>query len=175
MDALEMLCGRRSIRKYRPEQVDAGLLSEVMKAGTYAPTAMGRQSPVIIAVRDPGDRAAVSALNARVMGKDGIDPYYGTPTVLLVLATEDAATEEIGILDCAAVCTNMLNAAYAVGLGSCWINRAKEAFEMTEAREILRNAGIGDEYIGVGHCILGYPDGEKPEAQPVRDGRVFKI
>ena len=175
MDALEMLCGRRSIRKYRPEQVDAGLLSEVMKAGTYAPTAMGRQSPVIIAVRDPGDRAAVSALNARVMGKDGIDPYYGAPTVLLVLATEDAATEEIGILDCAAVCTNMLNAAYAVGLGSCWINRCKQMFEFPEGKALLRKWELSENLRGVASMALGYADCETPAPAPRKENYTLTV
>lgn len=105
------------------------------------------------------------------MGKD-IDPFYGAPTVIVVLADRNVPTY---IEDGALVLGNLMNAANAIGLGSCWVNRAKEVFEMPEAREILRKAGIGDEYIGIGHCILGYVCGDKPAAHPTRDDRVFRI
>lgn len=174
MDALEMLCGRRSIRKYRPEQPEDALLAEVLRAGTYAPTAMGRQSPVIVAVTNPEDRARVSALNARVMGSDS-DPYYGAPVVILVLATEAARTEELGILDSAAVCTNMLNAAYAVGLGSCWINRCKEMFEFEEGKALLRKWGLPDTLRGVASMALGYADCETPTPAPRRENYILTV
>ena len=160
-NALDNLLERRSVRAYKPEQIADAELKSVLSAG--------------LAVDDVQDKATIeklSKLNARVMGKEDIDPFYGAPTVIVVLSDRNIPTH---VEDGSLVLGNLMNAAHALGLGSCWINRAKEVFEMTEAREILRNAGIGDEYIGVGHCILGYPDGEKPEAKPVRDGRVFKI
>lgn len=92
--------------------------------------------------------------------------------MIVVLADRNVPTY---IEDGALVLGNLMNAANAIGLGSCWVNRAKEVFEMPEAREILRKAGIGDEYIGIGHCILGYVCGDKPAAHPTRDGRVFRI
>ncbi len=168
---LEDLLTRRSIRAYKSEQISDAELNGVLKAGLAAPSAMNRQPTVLLVVQDTATIQLLSKLNARVMGKD-IDPFYGAPTVIVVLADRNIPTH---VEDGSLVLGNLMNAAHALGLGSCWINRAKEVFEMPEAREILRNVGIGDEYIGVGHCILGYPAGEKPEAKPVRDGRVFKI
>ena len=171
-NALDNLLERRSVRAYKPEQIADAELKSVLSAGLAAPSAMNRQPTVLLVVQDKATIEKLSKLNARVMGKENIDPFYGAPTVIVVLSDRNIPTP---VEDGSLVLGNLMNAAHALGLGSCWINRAKEVFEMTEAREILRNAGIGDEYIGVGHCILGYPDGEKPEAKPVRDGRVFKI
>lgn len=171
-NALDNLLERRSVRAYKPEQIADAELKSVLSAGLAAPSAMNRQPTVLLVVQDKATIEKLSKLNARVMGKEDIDPFYGAPTVIVVLSDRNIPTH---VEDGSLVLGNLMNAAHALGLGSCWINRAKEVFEMTETREILRNAGIGDEYIGVGHCILGYPDGEKPAAKPVRDGRVFKI
>lgn len=174
MEALEMLKNRRAIRKYKPEQVDSALLDAVLEAGTFAPTAKGVQSPVIIAVQNAEDRNTVAALNAKVMGAS-VDPYYGAPTVILVLASETAYTEEIGILDGAAVCTNMLNAAFAVGLGSCWINRCKEMFEFPEGKALLKKWGLGENLRGVASIALGYPDCEHPTPIPRKPDYIVKV
>ena len=171
-NALDNLLERRSVRAYKPEQIADAELKSVLSAGLAAPSAMNRQPTVLLVVQDKATIEKLSKLNARVMGKEDIDPFYGAPTVIVVLSDRNIPTH---VEDGSLVLGNLMNAAHALGLGSCWINRAKEVFEMTEAREILRNAGIGDEYIGVGHCILGYPDGEKPEAKPGCDGCVFKI
>lgn len=170
--ALDNLLERRSIRSYKPGQISDDELKSVLKAGLAAPSAMNRQPTVLLVVQDKATIQLLSKLNALVMGKEGIDPFYGAPTVIVVLSDRNIPTH---VEDGSLVLGNLMNAANALGLGSCWINRAKEVFEMPEARRILRNAGIGDEYIGVGHCILGYPDGEKPEAKPVREDRVFKF
>lgn len=171
-NALENLLERRSIRAYKPEQISDTELDAVIKAGLAAPSAMNRQPTVLLAVQDKETISILSKLNAIVMGKENIDPFYGAPTVIVVLADRSVPTH---VEDGALVLGNLMNAAASLGLGSCWINRAKEVFEMPEAREILRRCGIGDEYIGIGHCILGYPEGEKPDAKPVRGGRVHKI
>lgn len=170
-DALENLLDRRSVRSYKPEQITDDELLGVIKAGLCAPSAMNRQPTIMLAVQDKETIALLSKLNARVMGRD-IDPFYGAPTVIVVLADRNIPTY---VEDGSLVLGNLMNAANAAGLGSCWINRAKEVFEMPEGREILHKAGIGDEYIGIGHCILGYADGDAPAAKPIRDGRVFKI
>lgn len=170
-EALGNLLERRSIRAYKPEQISEDELQSVLKAGLCAPSAMNRQPTAMLVVQDKDTIALLSKLNAKVMGKD-IDPFYGAPTVIVVLADRNVPTY---IEDGTLVLGNLMNAANAVGLGSCWVNRAKEVFEMPEAREILRKAGIGDEYIGIGHCILGYVCGDKPAAHPTRDGRVFRI
>mgnify|MGYP004635352441 CR=1 FL=1 len=168
---LDDLRNRRSIRRYKPEQITREELDAVISAGVCAPTGMNRQSPIIVAVQDKETVKLLSKMNAEVMGASS-DPFYGAPTVLVVLA--DAHSKH-AVPDGSLVMGNLMNAANAVGLGSCWVNRAKEVFEMPEAREILRKAGIGDEYIGIGHCILGYICGDKPAAHPTRDGRVFRI
>ncbi len=170
-NALQALLERRSVRAYEPGQITEEELQSVLSAGLAAPSAINRQPTVLLVVQDKKTIEMLSKLNAAVMGKD-IDPFYGAPTVIVVLADRNVPTY---IEDGSLVLGNLMNAAQAVGLGSCWINRAREVFEMPEAREILREKGIGDEYIGVGHCVLGYAKGALPAAHPVRGGRVFRI
>ena len=170
--ALDNLLERRSVRSYKSEQISDAELKDVLKAGLSAPSAMNRQPTVLLVVQDKATIGLLSKLNARVMGKEDIDPFYGAPTVIAVLSDRTVPTH---VEDGSLVLGNLMNAAHALGLGSCWINRAREVFEMPEARAILRENGIGDEYIGVGHCILGYPDGKINAAPAIRDDRVFKI
>ena len=162
---------RRSIRKFKPEQITREELDIVLEAGKSAPTARNFQSPIIVAVQNKEDIAYITKLNAAVMGSTA-DTFYGAPTVIVVFADRGLTTH---VEDGSLVLGNLMNAAAGLGLGSCWINRAKEVFEMPEARKIARKAGIGDEYIGIGNCILGYVDGELPEAKQPREGRVFHI
>ena len=110
---LDLIRTRRSIRSYRPDPVPEELLSRVLEAGTWAPTAMGRQSPVIVAVTDPGYRERLTRLNAAVMGRDG-DPYYGAPVIVVVLA--DGQTANF-VQDGSCVLENLMLAAHALGLG----------------------------------------------------------
>lgn len=138
-EALEVLKNRRSIRKFQSRQISAEELDTVLEAGTYAPTAGGRQAPVIVAVQDAETVAALDAMNAKVMGNASAHPYYGAPTILLVMAPEEDAQGE---LDCSAIGGNLLNAAYAVGLGSCWIHRSKEMFESEEGKALLKKWGL---------------------------------
>lgn len=166
--AYENLLTRRSVRKYKSEQISDEELTAVLTAGTYAPTAKGTQSPMIIAVQDRGDIARLSSLNANIMGVTS-DPFYGAPTVVVVLAQ---AGNRNGVQDASLVMGNMMNAAHALGLGSCWVNRAYETFELPEGRELLKKWGVEGDWIGVGNCILGYPDGELPMAAARREGYV---
>ncbi len=169
--AYENLISRRSVRKYKPEQISEAELDAVLRAGTYAPTAMGKQSPLIVAVQDPGDIARLDSLNAQISGRPG-HPFYGAPTVVIVFAE---AHNPNGVQDASLVMGNMLNAAHALGLGACWINRARETFELPEGRALLAKWGIEGDWRGVGNCILGYPDGPLPEAAPRREGYVKVI
>ena len=176
-DALEVLYNRRSIRKFKPEQIKEEELDAVLKAGMYAPTAMGRQTPLIVAVQNPEDVKTINDLSLEIMNRNGGPhreglPYYGAPTIILIFYTELAMSEYFGILDSASVCTNMLNAAYAVGLGSCWIHRSKEIFESDEGKELLKKWGITENVYGVASIALGYPDQEHPEPKPRREGYV---
>ena len=170
-DVLETIKSRRSIRKYKSDMIPQDKLEKIIEAGTYAATGMGKQSPIIIAVTNKELRDKLSAMNAKIMGVE-IDPFYGAPTVLIVLADPERGTY---VEDGSLVMGNLMLAAHSLGLGSCWIHRAKEEFESKEGKEILKSLGIEGEYVGIGHCILGYADGEpKPQAER-KPGRVYKI
>lgn len=169
-DALEVLKGRRSIRKYKEEQIKDEELKLVLEAGIYAPSGHGTQSPLIIAVQNKDDIALINKLSSRIMGRDGL-AYYGAPTIILVFYTELAMNDYIGVLDASSACTNMLNAAYALGLGSCWIHRCKEVFETEEGKTLLKKWGVTNKVVGVASMALGYPDIE-PMLKPRREGQI---
>ncbi len=171
MDALQNLKTRRSIRKYLPDMPQRELIAQVIEAGTYAPTGKNQQSPIIIAVTNKAVRDRLSALNAQVLGSDS-DPFYGAPVVLVVLADKNNPNH---VPDGSLVMGNLMLAAHALGLGSCWINRAREVFDMPAGKEILASLGIEGEYEGVGHCILGYIDGPVPEAKPRKENYVYYL
>ena len=170
-ETLESLCARRSIRGYKPDQITEEELSAVLRAGTYAPSGMGKQSAAIVAVQDKATRDLLSRLNAQIMGADD-DPFYGAPTVLVVFADSRIPTyREDGSL----VLANLLNAAFAAGLGSCWIHRARETFALPEGKELMRKWGLDENYTGIGNCILGYADMPLPAPAPRRDGFVIRV
>lgn len=170
MEAMNNLLNRRSVRKYQDKQVTDELLDQVLTAGLFAPTGMNRQNIVMVAVRDKETRDQLMRMNAAVMGAQN-DPFYGAPCVIVVLGDpENYPVVENGSL----VLGNLMNAAHAVGLGSCWIHRAKQMFETEEGKTLLRAWGLKDTLVGIGNCILGYP-AETPEARPRLDGRIVKI
>ena len=170
-ETLETLKERRSCRSYKPDPVPAEILDQILEAGTYAATGMGRQSPVMIAVTDKKVRDQLSRMNAAVMGASN-DPFYGAPAVLLVLADKSSANH---VYDGSLTMGNMMLAAHALGLGSCWINRAREEFDSDEGKEILRELGIKGNWEGIGHCVVGIPEGDLPEAKPRKEGRVLWV
>ena len=159
---------RRSIRKYKTDPIPKELLDQVLEAGTYAPTGMNRQTPVIIAITNPDMVKKVSQLNAAVMGGSN-DPFYGAPAVLVVLAEKTGTW----IYDGSLVMGNLMLAADSLGIGSCWIHRAKETFEMPEWQDWLRSLGVEEAYEGIANCVLGYADIE-PKTPPRKDGRVIR-
>lgn len=163
------IVSRRSVKKYLSTEVKTELVEAVAQAGTYAPTGMNRQSPLIIAVTNQALRNRLSAINAAILGVDS-DPFYGAPVVLAVLAKKSVPTR---IYDGSLVMANLMLAAHSLGLGSCWIHRAKETFELDEGREMLRALGVTDEYEGVGFCIIGYPDGQPKPQSPRKDDYVI--
>ena len=170
MEAMNNLLERRSIRKYKDTQVPDDLLDKVLEAGLYAPTGMNRQNVIMVAVRDKETRDQMMKMNAAVMGSQN-DPFYGAPCVIVVLGDpETYPVVENGSL----VLGNLMNAAHALGLGSCWIHRAKQTFETEEGKELLRKWGLKDTLVGIGNCILGYPD-EEPAPKPRLDGRIVKV
>lgn len=167
-DFLEIIKTRRSCRKYRTEQVSDAELSAVLEAGTYAPNGHGLQSPFIVAVQDSVLRSRLSAMNAGIMGVES-DPYYGAPTLVLVFAPAGNAN---AVKDGSCVLDNMMLAAHALGLGSCWINREDEMFATSEGRAMMAQWGLPDGLMGVGALSLGYPAGEPRPAKPRKEGYV---
>ena len=159
-ETLQDLKTRRSCRKYRSEQIKEEELDAILEAGMYAPTGMGMQSPLIVAIQDKKTRDLLSKMNADIMGTD-TDPFYGAPTVLVVLADKERRTY---LDDGNMVIANLLNAAHAVGVDSCYIYRAKEEFDSKEGKAILKSLGIEGDYEGIGHCVIGYADGKVKEA-----------
>ena len=168
---LQAIESRRSVRRFKPDMVPAELLDQVLQAGTYAATGMGRQSPIILAVTDPKVRDQLSRMCAAIMGSDK-DPFYGAPVVLVVLADKGRPT---CVYDGSLVMGNLMLAAHSLGLGSCWIHRAKEEFESPEGKALLTSLGIQGEYEGIGHCILGYPEGELPQPAPRKENWIYRI
>ncbi len=170
-EALEVLKNRRSIRKFKAQQVAQAELDAVLEAGTFAPTGGGTQSPVIVAVQDPATVAKLDAMNAKVLNQ-AAHPYYGAPTILLVLAPRDGL---VPTEDGSLVAGNLLNAAYAAGLGACWIHRSKEMFESAEGKELLQAWGLPGNLMGVASIALGYPDCPPPQAAPRKAGYVVYV
>ena len=163
-ETLKVLETRRSCRAFKPELIEEEKLQAIIKAGTYAATGMGRQSPIIIAVTNKELRDKLSVMNAKFMGKDeSFDPFYGAQELLIVLANK------------AMPMGNLMNAAHAVGVDSCWIHRAKEEFETQEGKELLKSLGIEGDYEGIGHLVLGYAAAPLKEAAPRKADYVYYI
>ena len=167
---LENLKERRSIRKYKPEQLEDAHLDAILEAGLYAASGMNTQNTIMVAVRDKETRDQLSRMNAAVMGTES-DPFYGAPCVVVVLVEPERYT---AVEDGALVMGNLMQAAYDIGVGSCWIHRARQMFESEEGKTLLCKWGLREDLIGVGNCILGYAD-EEPAPKPRREGRIIKV
>ena len=163
---------RRSIRKFQPTMPTKDDLEQIVEAGLYAASGMGRQSAIIVAVTNKELRDELAKTNAEIMGKPDFDPFYGAPAILIVLADKSCRT---AIYDGSLVMGNLMLAAASLGLGSCWINRAKEEFESDEGKALLRQWGIEGDWVGVGHCILGYPAADPKPAAPRKPDYIVKV
>jgi len=170
-DVIRTLISRRSAKGYADRQVEEPLLEQILQAGTYAANGMGAQSPVMVVLQDPEEIAQLQRMNAAVLGNPERQTFYGAPTVVVVLADKTVKTY---LEDGSLVIGNLMNAAYSLGVDSCWIHRAKEELETPEGRQLLENWGLGENYVGVGHCILGYRSGPEREAAPRKAGYVIR-
>ena len=168
-ETLQVIRERRSCKSYKPDMIPEEVIQTIAEAGTWAPSGMGRQSAIIVAITNKELRDRLSRMNAQIMGAD-MDPFYGAPVVLVVLADKKVPTH---VYDGALVMENLLLAAADLGIGSCWIHRAKEEFESAEGKEILKALGIEGDYEGIGHCILGYPAAEPKEAAAREDSYIY--
>lgn len=171
---LQALRERRSIRRYKAEQITDEELTAVLEAGTWAPTAKGMQDPWIVAVQNPELLHRISEMNRKVWGTD-TDPFYGAPTYVLVFCSHPEKWAN-GICDGSLVLGNMMLAAHAIGLGSCWINREREMFDTPEGAALMRELGLPDSLMGVGALALGYPASFPPSVKPRKENyyRVIK-
>lgn len=171
-EVIESMVKRRSIRKYKTQQISDEELNAVLRAGEYAPTGRGSQSPKMVVVQDKETILLLSKINARIMGVNS-DPFYGAPTVIVVFADKNCVPTYVE--DGSLVMGNLMNGAYAVGLGSCWIHRAKETFETPEGKELMKKWGIGDSYVGIGNCVLGYADMDLPEPKERKKDYIVRV
>ena len=172
-ETLKVLETRRSCRSFKPDMIKEEELKAILRAGTYAATGMGRQSPIIIAVTDKETRDAISDANRKVAGMpEGMDPFYGAPVILIVLANKAVVTH---VYDGALVMGNLMNAAASLGVDSIWIHRAKEEFESDFGKAILKKLGIEGEYEGIGHCALGYAAAPLNAPAPRKENYVYYI
>lgn len=163
---------RRSCRDFKSDMLPDEIITQICEAGTYAPTGMNRQSPIIIAVTDKKLRDELSEMNAKIMGKENFDPFYHAPVILIVLADKNIPTH---IYDGSLVMQNLMLASESLGIGSIWIHRAKEEFETETGKAILKRLGIEGEYEGIGHCAIGYANCEPAVPAPRKENYIYKI
>ena len=171
-ETLRVLRERRSIRKYKKEQIKDEELDAILEAGTWAASGKNLQTAVMVVVQDQETIQLMSRLNAQIFGRPGTDPFYGAPTVVVVLADGEQPN---WLQDGSLVLGNLMTAAASLGVGSCWINRAMELFEMPEGKALLAKWGLPETLRGVGNCILGYPEGEIPAPRPRKDGHIVRV
>ena len=170
-ESIKNLLERRSIRAYKKDLVPQETLDVILKAGEYSPSGMGQQSTLMVVTQDPDLVAKLSRMNADVMGSKS-DPFYGAPTVIIVFSDSKMGTcVENGSL----VMGNLMNAAHALGVDSCWIHRAREVFDSPEGKALKAQWGVPESYVGIGHCVLGYRSGEYPEAKARKAGFVIRV
>jgi nitroreductase len=168
---LDKMKTRRSIRKFKSDMIPKEIIEKIVEAGTFAASGMSRQPGIIVAVTNKELRDKLAKMNADIMGVN-TDPFYGAPVVLIVLADKSAPTY---LYDGSLIMGNLMLAAHELGIGSCWIHRAKEEFDSEEGKELLKSLGITGDYEGIGHCVLGYADGDYPAIKERRENTTFWI
>ena len=172
-DIIKAMEERRSIRKFKPDMPSKNDIDQIIEAGLYAASGMGRQNVIIVAITNKKQRDELADDNRKIGGwPEGFDPFYGAPVILVVLAPKDSP---IRIYDGSLVMGNMLLAAHSLGLGSIWIHRAKEESEREDYKQLLKSLGVEGEWEGIGHCAVGYVEGDYPPAPSRKDNRVFWI
>lgn len=170
-ETLKTLKERRSVRKYQAKQITDRELDAILEAGLWAPSGMNVQTTTLVVVQDPETVAKLEQGNAAIMGNPDAKPFYGAPTVVVVLSDGENRN---WLQDGSLVMGNLMNAAASLGVASCWINRAMEYFDSEEGKELMRQWGVPETYRGVGHCILGYAEGEWPAPKPRKEGRIIR-
>jgi nitroreductase len=192
-DIIQNIVTRRSIRKFLAKQVDEGCLKDILLAASYAPSAAGRQSPLIVVCqneaindelgrinraigqqlqRPPADQADTQNAAAQTNDQAPASAFYGAPTVITLFAPKNWYNFT---MDCAVAAQNMQLAAHALGVDSCIIARALETFETETGKKYMKEWNIDEAYEGKIHVLLGYGDGEAPEAKPRKEDHVIRV
>ena len=169
-EVTKVLCERRSIRKFKDEQIPREILDEILKCGTFAPNGKSKQSARIVVVQNRELIEEIAKINGSFVNKVGLIPFYNAPTLVIVFADKNVSTY---VEDGCAVISNMINAAFSLGVDSCWVHRAKETFETDFGKNLMSKWGLGDEYVGIGNVVLGYRDMILPTAMPRKDNYVI--
>ncbi len=171
-ETLTTILTRRSCRSYQDRPIPEDILDQVLLAGTYAPNGRGRQPGKIVVVRNKETIRYLEQLNAQVLGDPEARPFYGAPVVLVVLADRNVFTP---VEDGSLVLGNLFLAAHSLGLGTCWIHRARQVFDSPEGKALLKKWGVSEDYMGIGHCIIGYPEGEMRPAAERKPDFIVKV
>ncbi len=172
-EVMKAILERRSVRKYTEEPVSREDLDQIVEAGLWAASGRNRQDVIILAVTDKELRDRLSRANCEIGGwTESADPFFGAPAVLVVLADKQCPNH---VYDGSLVIGNMMLAAHSLGLGSCWIHRARQVFEAEEFKQLLRDLGIQGDWEGIGHCIVGHPAGDPPRVPHRKPDRVFWV
>lgn len=172
-EVIKAMEDRRSIRKFKPDMPSKDDLNQIIEAGLYAANGMGKQATITIAVTNKELRDRLAKINTQIGGwEESFDPFYGASVILIVLADKTWANR---VYDGSLVIGNMMLAAHSLNLGSIWIHRAKEEFELPEYKQLLKDLGVEGEWEGIGHCVVGYADGDLPKAAPRKENRVFWV
>ncbi len=169
---LKALEERRSVKKYSSRALEEDKLDAILRAATFAPTGRNLQSPIMVVVRDAQTREMLRKMNAEILGNPDADPFYGAPVIVVVLADKSVNTY---IEDGSLVMGNLMIAAHSLGVDSCWIHRARQEFESPEGKALLEKWGIEGDYAGIGHCILGYREGDAPAVRPRKGNYIYKV
>lgn len=171
-ETINTLLSRRSCKSFiKNKRVSNEILDKIAEVGTFAPTGKGMQSPIIVIVNDDETVSKLSKINAKILGAD-IDPFYNAPTVMVVFSDSNYFTY---LEDGSLVLGNMLNAAHALGVGACWIHRARETFNTDEGKALKKLWNIPDSYVGIGNCVIGYPTGEWRDRKPRKTDYIRKV
>jgi nitroreductase len=172
METFEALRTRRSVRKFKPVQVDPEVLDKVLEAATYSPCGKGLQAAQIVVVQDAETLAQLRRMNAAIWDKNIDDPYFGAPTIVLVLSPNDVPTY---VEDGACVLTYMMLAAHDAGLASVWVHRERQMFASDEGKELIKKWGLPDKMEGIGSLAIGYAEGDLRVAPPRREDYILKV
>ncbi len=193
-EVMQTILHRRSIRRFDDRQVDEAALQEILQAGLYAPSAGGRQGVLFAVCQDRAVNLRLGKIkraNSRPRMADAehyvskeqpsiaddpalTDAFYGAPTVITLFAPKNFL---FAVDDCAVAAENMMLAADALGVGSCYIGQGWPAFADPYGQEILRRWAIPGNYYAVMQLLLGYPrpNDPHPTPKPRKSGRVLRV